>query len=209
MSCEKLWHRPRPPVLRRTVVGERLQEGPVRPITRPRHPRRRISINQDRRTLVRADSFVGRGSPGTRRVAASDRTEGVYAFVGRSVSTNSIEGKTSDQRVRPSVGQTAATPSGAWRPAPNSRSSRGDRSGGGRMEDGGLLPGGAGGRFLDRSTRRRDTREDRQGTQVTPLVETVRIEKDCRDRHGNSARATRARARRGALRPLLSQRIFS
>jgi hypothetical protein len=77
------------------------------------------------------------------------------------------------------------------------------------MEDGGLLPGGAVGRFLDRSTWRRSVREGRQNTQVTPLVEAVRIEKDRRDRHGDSARATRTRARSRLPRPLLvSQWIF-
>lgn len=77
------------------------------------------------------------------------------------------------------------------------------------MEDGGLLPGGAGCRFFNGSTRRRGARHDRQSAQVTPLVNAVRIEKDRRDRHGDSARATRTRARSGTPRPLfVSQRIF-
>jgi hypothetical protein len=93
-----------------------------------------------------------------------------------------------------------------WRPR---SAGLGDRSGGGRMEDGGLLAGGAGGRFVDRSTRRRGARTDRLGIHITPLVEAVGIEKDRWDWHGDSARATRARARSGPLRPLLvSQRIF-
>jgi hypothetical protein len=86
---------------------------------------------------------------------------------------------------------------------------RGEWSGGGRMKDGGLLSGGAAGWFLDHSDPRRGALEDRQGRQVTPLVDAVRVEKNRWDRHGDSARATRARARRGAIRPLVfDQRIF-
>ena len=77
------------------------------------------------------------------------------------------------------------------------------------MEDRGPLAAGSGGWLVDRATGRRGEREGRDEIQDDPLIGAVGVGEGRRRGHGDSVRATRARAGRGAFRPPTVQGVLS